>query len=113
MLNPPAERVIGPDEELLMLAEDDEHPVHQPYHAGPLRLADIESRLRRSGASRGALLVLGCNEKLFPIIKEFDAYVGEGSTLTLVNIAPLGGAGARDRRGLRPLRTRDDSPPGR
>ena len=31
------------------------------------------------------MLVLGWNPKVFPIIKEFDDYVAEGSTLTLVN----------------------------
>jgi ion channel POLLUX/CASTOR len=29
--------------------------------------------------------VLGWNEKIFPIVQEFDNYVGKGSTLTLVN----------------------------
>ena len=29
--------------------------------------------------------MLGWNEKIFPIVQEFDNYVGAGSTLTLVN----------------------------
>jgi hypothetical protein len=83
-LNPPAEHVIGPDEELLLLAEDP-HIRFQPY-AGPFRLDQIQIP---SGTPPGKtvehMLVLGYNEKIFPIIKEYDSYVGAGSTLTLVN----------------------------
>jgi hypothetical protein len=86
-LNPPADHVMAADEELLVLAEDD-HIVHRPYQ-GPLTGQHLV-------APQGApaqkpvehLLVLGWNEKIFPIINEFDNYVGPGSTMTLVNAIP-------------------------
>lgn len=88
MLNPPSDHVIQPDEEMLLLAEDP-HIRFQPY-AGPFRMDQIQIP---TGATAGKkvehLLVLGYNEKIFPIIKEFDAYVGPGSSLTLVNTIEL------------------------
>jgi len=84
VLNPPADYVVQPDEELLLVAEDD-HIRWQPY-AGPLRFDGLA--VPSPAASEKPvehLLVLGYNEKLFPILKEFDAYVGAGSSVTLVN----------------------------
>ncbi len=87
-LNPPSDHVIGPDEELLLVAEDD-HIKWQPY-PGPLRLDQIGIP-SPPGTDKPVehLLVLGYNEKLFPILKEFDSYVGPGSTVTLINSVSL------------------------
>lgn len=83
VLNPPADYVIGADEELLVLAEDDDIP-HVPY-AGPLRLDQIRVPPANAVKKNDHMLVLGWNEKAFPIIAEFDAYVGPGSSLTIVS----------------------------
>ncbi len=83
VLNPPADHLLGPDEDLLILAEDS-NVLFQPY-AGPLhpsQIAPIESNAKKNVEH---MLVLGWNPKIFPILKEFDDYVAEGSTLTLVN----------------------------
>lgn len=87
VLNPPADYRIAGDEELLILAEDD-NIVYRPYQ-GPLRLDGMRPQTE-AAASKPVehLLVLGWNEKIFPIIKEFDDYVGQGSTATLVNSLP-------------------------
>jgi len=85
-LNPPAEHVIGADEELLVLAEDANVPL-QPY-AGPLNLAMFPPSPARAEKPVEHLLVLGWNAKVFPILKEFDDYVAPGSTVTLVNTLP-------------------------
>jgi len=87
MLNPPADYRIAADDELLILAEDDD--IHYTPYQGPLRL-DAMSPQSEAAASKPVehLLVLGWNEKIFPIIKEFDDYVGAGSTATLVNSLP-------------------------
>lgn len=87
VLNPPADYRIAADEELLILAEDDDI-TYRPYQ-GPLRL-DAARPQASASASKPVehLLVLGWNEKIFPIIKEFDEYVGAGSTATLVNSLP-------------------------
>ncbi len=83
VLNPPADYVIGADEELLILAEDDNIRV-EPYR-GPLRLDEVVPASQPAAKTVEHMLVLGWNEKLFPIVQEFDNYVGAGSTLTLVN----------------------------
>ncbi len=88
LLNPPAEHVIAPDEELLILAEDD-NIAFQPY-PGPLRREQIA--IPSAAAAEKPvehLLVLGYNEKIFPIVAEFDSYVGPGSSVTLVNTLPV------------------------
>lgn len=88
LLNPPGEHVIAPDEELLLLAEDD-HIRWQPY-PGPLRIDQV--RIPSPPAVEKPvehLLVLGYNEKLFPILKEYDSYVGPGSTVTLINAVSM------------------------
>jgi hypothetical protein len=83
ILNPPSDYVVQPDEELLILAEDD-NIIYQRYN-GPLRLEQMPSPAAVSGKPVEHMLVLGWNEKIFPIVQEFDNYVGKGSTLTLVN----------------------------
>ena len=82
-LNPPADRVIAPHEELLLLAQDS-NIAFQPY-AGPMNLSQFPPI--ESGAKKPVehLLILGWNPKVFPILKEFDDYVAEGSTVTMVN----------------------------
>ncbi len=83
ILNPPADYEIQPDEELLILAEDD-NIVHQKY-AGPLQLAQMPPPQPVGGKPVEHMLILGWNEKIFPIVQEFDNYVGPHSTLTMVN----------------------------
>ncbi|MBN8615658.1 MAG: hypothetical protein J0L92_34000 [Deltaproteobacteria bacterium] len=86
VLNPAADRIVAPDEVLLLLAEDANMKV-QPY-VGPLRpdqIPPIESSAKKPVEH---MLILGWNPKIYPIMKEFDDYVAEGSTLTLVNSLP-------------------------
>ncbi len=85
-LNPPADHVIAADEELLVLAEDD-HIQIAPY-GGPLAPGSvgIPSSVAQKPVER--MLILGWNEKIFPILQEFDTYVGKGSVVTLVNVLP-------------------------
>ncbi|RYZ68178.1 MAG: hypothetical protein EOP08_01145, partial [Proteobacteria bacterium] len=84
-LNPPAEYVLGAEEELLVLAEDS-NIAHKPY-AGSQRLEAVPPPPAAEKPVEH-LLILGWNEKIFPILQEYDNYVGEGSTLTLVNQVP-------------------------
>ncbi len=82
-LNPAADYVLQADDELLILAEDANIQV-APY-GGALRFGEmprLEAAPRRPVEH---MLILGWNEKLFPIVQEYDNYVGEGSSLTLVN----------------------------
>jgi hypothetical protein len=83
ILNPPGDYVVQPDDDLLILAEDD-NIVYQKY-SGPLRLEQMPPAAPVSQKPIEHMLVLGWNEKIFPIVQEFDNYVGKGSTLTMVN----------------------------
>jgi hypothetical protein len=83
VLNPPPDHVIAPDEELLVLAEDS-NIACRPY-TGPLHPSQIPPIASNAKKNVEHMLVLGWNPKIFPIVKEFDDYVAEGSTLTLVN----------------------------
>lgn len=85
ILNPPADHVIQGDEELLILAEDD-NIAYAPRPCDPSSV-QLEPPSGRKKAEQ--LLVLGWNEKIFPILVEFDSYVGQGSTVTLVNTRPV------------------------
>jgi hypothetical protein len=83
VLNPPADYLVQPDEELLILAEDD-HIQYRPY-AGSLGLSQAAAPTPVAGKPVEHMLVLGWNEKIFPIVQEFDSYVAAGSSLTMVN----------------------------
>jgi ion channel POLLUX/CASTOR len=78
--------VIAPDEELLILAEDSDI-AYEPYR-GPLSPAGVTAPGVAGEKPIEHLLILGWNPKIFPIIEEFDNYVGAGSSLTLVNSLP-------------------------
>jgi hypothetical protein len=81
-LNPPADHVMQPHEALLVLAEDsDVH--HQPRQAVDLSQINVPSAQPEKPVEH--LLVLGWNSKVFPIVEEFDNYVGPGSSITFVN----------------------------
>lgn len=87
-INPPLDHQIQPDEELLILAEDP-RIIHQPYQGG-LRIDQMPEPAAASAAKQVEhLLVLGWNQKLFPILTEFDNYVGSGSSVTLVSKMPV------------------------
>ena len=82
-LNPGPDHIIQAHEEILLLAEDSNIP-HRPY-VGPLNPAQFPAIESSAKKPVEHLLILGWNPKIFPILKEFDDYVAEGSTVTLVN----------------------------
>jgi ion channel POLLUX/CASTOR len=81
VLNPPASHRIGPDEELLILAEDSRIE-YKPFPRPIPQMQAIGSNAQKRVEH---MLILGWNPKIFPLIREFDDYVAKGSTLTLVN----------------------------
>ncbi len=85
LLNPPSEHIIQPDESVLLLAED-ANVLFQPYQ-GQIP-ANIPAASAPADKPVEHLLILGWNNKIFPIIEEFDSYVGAGSSVTLVNATP-------------------------
>lgn len=87
-INPPLDHEIQADEDLLILAEDPKI-TFQPYQ-GPLSLATAPQPTPANDAKQAEhLLVLGWNPKIFPILTEFDNYVGAGSTVTMISTMPV------------------------
>jgi ion channel POLLUX/CASTOR len=86
LLNPPADHQIQADEELLILAEDD-HIEYAAYQ-GSVDAKTVSIPGAAGKKPIESMLVLGWNEKIFPILQEFDTYVGPGSAVTLVNALP-------------------------
>ncbi|MEO7093816.1 MAG: hypothetical protein ABI175_11235 [Polyangiales bacterium] len=85
-LNPPADYVMQPDDGLLILAEDANVQFQQ---RSPIDLASVTIPDFQPEKPVEHLLILGWNAKIFPILEEYDNYVGEGSSVTLVNSIPL------------------------
>ena len=84
ILNPPPDHVIAPDEAMLILAEDASIQ-YQPYQG---QLPAVSAPGAPAQKQIEHMLILGWNTKIFPIIQEFDNYVGGGSSITLVNGMP-------------------------
>ncbi len=82
-INPPSDYLLQPTDDVLILAEDD-HIQYAPYQ-GPLRGMQITPAGAATVRPMEHMLVLGWNEKIFPIVTEFDSYAAKGSTLTMVN----------------------------
>ncbi|MBN2195820.1 MAG: hypothetical protein JW751_23590 [Polyangiaceae bacterium] len=87
LLNPPADHVIQPDEVLLLLAEDSRIE-HRPY-AGPLSPSDFPTLTAGSEKPVEHMLVLGWSPIVYAIIREYDGYIGAGSSITLLNTVPI------------------------
>lgn len=85
-LNPSADHILGEGEELLILAEDSNID-HRPKGTAGVPAGDAPVSAP-SAKPVEHMLILGWNEKIFPILQEYDNYVGPGSTLTLVNQVP-------------------------
>lgn len=83
VLNPPAERIISNDEALVVLAEDE---AVEFADRGPPEAVSVPSAPAQKPVEH--MLVLGWNAKIFPILAEFDNYVGPGSSITLLNTVP-------------------------
>lgn len=83
VLNPPADYVVAPEDELMFIAENPSFRFGR--YDGPLRLGEISVPPAEGAKPAETMLVLGWNEKVFPIVQEFDSYVGPGSRLTMVN----------------------------
>jgi hypothetical protein len=82
-LNPPADHVVQQDEALIILSEDSN--VQFSDRGAPPKVT-VPSTPATKPVEH--MLVLGWNAKIFPIIAEFDNYVGPGSSITLLNTVP-------------------------
>ena len=86
-LDPPMDTVIGPDDRLVMLAEDDSKIVLASHGFAIDSSAIINSARGPSAPER--TLLLGWNARAVRIIEQLDIYVTNGSTVDIVT-RPLG-----------------------
>lgn len=82
-LNPPMNTVIGPEDQIILLEEDD-----GSYHLHEVQ--KVDEALIRSGKSMHAqasnhLVVLGSNDKLPVILAEYDKYVSPDTNVIIVD----------------------------
>ena len=84
VLNPPMDTKITAGDAVVVIAEDDDTI---NLRVGPTPAVDVAAIRTAPGAARPAerTLLLGWNYKAPVIIRELDAYVPQGSTVTVVN----------------------------
>jgi voltage-gated potassium channel Kch len=86
-LNPDPTSVIGADDELILIAADDD--TIRLREAGPVPVeGDSIVVCVPTPVAREKTLLLGWNHRVLQISRELDAYVAPGSTLTLVTDDP-------------------------
>lgn len=83
IVNPPMDRIIGADEQLIMISEDDSAIASAPYAENLLQHELLRDRARTiPNAER--TIVLGWNEMGKNVVHELDQYVAAGSAITIV-----------------------------
>ncbi len=82
-LNPPAKRVIKPGDRVIAISEDDDTvrvsesgptSTNNKFFSDPAEVTQPPERT----------LIIGWNQKIFPIIEELDQYLAAGSELTII-----------------------------
>lgn len=86
-INPPADTIIQQTDQIIAISEDDDTIVRsrQAYPQIDSSLLKEESS---AGTSQVKVLILGWNKKAVSIVKEMDAFVRQGSSITAVAQAP-------------------------
>lgn len=82
MLNPPMDTVIGPDDEIIAISEDDDTVLLSKVRPSVDETLIRQARERSSAPERA--LILGWNRGVAAIVEQLDAYVAPGSAITLV-----------------------------
>ncbi len=85
-LNPPMETVVGPDDKLVILAEDDSS-IKLADRVYPIDNSAIVHSFRGPQAPESSL-ILGWNGRAVRIIEQLDIYVTNGSTVDVVSDRP-------------------------
>jgi len=80
IINPTGDQVIGPEDEIIVIAEDDDS-----YHPGELKMVDPGPNPAIEEAEDGpkALMLIGFRRDLDDLVTEVDKWVKPGSTLML------------------------------
>ena len=91
-VQPPGSTIIGPDDRVIVIAEDDDRVT---LRVGPAPALDEAAIITcdPTPAPLEATLVLGWNRRVIQIARELDSYVPMGSRLTLVSEDPAAAHG--------------------
>ena len=81
MLNPPMDIKLGPDDQVIHLAEDDNSS--KPQNKAPKPDLSAEVFTKKTEIENNHLLVLGYNHYLPDILMELDKYAEQGTTITV------------------------------
>jgi voltage-gated potassium channel Kch len=87
-LNPPPSTVIGADDRLILIAADDD-AIHLRDGVPPAIEDESIIVCIPTPVAREKTLVLGWNHRVLQIARELDAYVAQGSTITVVTDDPV------------------------
>src|SRR5664279_3060640 len=81
VLNPPMDSVIGPDDKLIIISEDDD-----TIHVAPAGVPDLDALADNPTHVRKPerTLILGWNWRTPLIVRELDNYVTKGSEVVVV-----------------------------
>ena len=83
-LNPPMDAVLGDGDQLIVIAEDDS-AIRLPQRREPPAIEEAAIRAASPQPPRPErTLILGWNSRVPTIVRELDAYVAPGSTVTIV-----------------------------
>ncbi len=82
-LNPPMATVISKDDQIVLLEEDDGAYLYHPAKA--VDETEIRDSARHCAQASNQLLVLGSNDKLPIILREYAKYVEPGARITIVD----------------------------
>lgn len=83
MLNPPADTLIGKDDQLILLEEDD--GIYELHGFRPGDETKICNTNSAPGRMSDHLVILGSNDKLPMILEEYDKYVKDGTRVVIVD----------------------------
>ncbi|MBI3267896.1 MAG: hypothetical protein HYZ53_02660 [Planctomycetes bacterium] len=80
-LNPPADHVIAPGEWIVLVAVD----LNISFDAkAPVYVSPLTGRTKFSPPIPEQILLLGWNQHLYQVLREFDSYVKKGTRITIV-----------------------------
>ncbi|HET9767311.1 MAG TPA: potassium transporter TrkA, partial [Thermoanaerobaculia bacterium] len=83
-LNPPMDTVLGDGDQLIVIAEDDS-AIRLPQRREPPAIEEAAIRTASPQPPRPErTLIMGWNSRVPTIVRELDAYVAPGSTVTIV-----------------------------
>jgi Trk K+ transport system NAD-binding subunit len=84
LINPPKDTLITKDDKLIVVAEDDDTCNYKEEFICDFSFLKASPAALSNFVPKDKILIMGYNEKLINLIKEFEEYASEGSFTTIV-----------------------------